>query len=288
MRSIYGMAGIILLVALTGSCDTTQPLLLEEQLFVLKVRAPGAQTNLFDVYDGFEDSDNDGNPDDVDGDGNPDFFLFCLFRTLTPPGPPPGVSNPTSVPFGYTIEISILREGETESELIVTPAAVSDPDVNLTEYDLTATIFGPVLPLSPITIDTPTGTHIFKFINGRILSEAQRDVMASTSNPLAILQPGPYANKGEGLCSIFDPGDPRIDGGATGPYPYEIVLGKGDTVTVSARRAVSAPLGLTIRNPPAPSLSASFTLGGSEVIVRGTKASGSGPGEGFSFSYTSR
>jgi hypothetical protein len=112
--------------------------------------------------------------------------------------------------------------------------------------------------------------------------------MASTSNPLSTLDPATYGTKGKGLCSVFYPGPPGLDRDAGAAYPFPITLHKGDTVTVGARRAVDGPEGLDIQNPPGPSISATFTLDGTGVNVRGTTSSEPGPGEGFTFSYTTR
>ena len=106
MRSICRMAGVAVLSALAFGCDTSQPLQIDEQTFELSFSAPGAQITRFNVYDGFEDSDGDMMADDVDGDGQPDFFLFC--RTASGPA-----ANPSSIPFGYTLQITLLRADST-------------------------------------------------------------------------------------------------------------------------------------------------------------------------------
>ena len=279
MRTISGLACILLLALISLSCDTTQPLLLEQQGFELSLRATGTIVRLMDVYTGFEDNDGDGQPD-----GDP--FLFCLWRfTVNDNGDVViDTRGPTSVPWGYTIEVSVLAAGTTDPQLIVSEQAVLDSDVNLSEYDTTDSIFGPVPGLPPITIDGRT----FKFTNGTIQTEAKQSVMASTTNPLAELDPANYGTKGGGVCSDFYPGSPGIDrlSGAINPFP--ITLKKGDTLIVGARRAVDGPIGLGVQNPPAPGLSSTFTLDGIAVNVRGTKSSDLGPGEGFNFSYTSR
>jgi len=94
--------------------------------------------------------------------------------------------------------------------------------------------------------------------------------------------------KGEGLCSDFYPGSAGIDRLNGAAYPYPITLEKGDTILVGARRGVDGPPGLGVTNPPAPGLAATFNLDGIAVEVRGRLSSDSGPGEAFSFSYTSR
>jgi hypothetical protein len=278
MRTIGTMACVLVLAFISLSCDTTQPLLLEEQAFELSLRAPGTIVRLMDVYDGFEDSDNDGVPDG-------ETFLFCRWRIVIEDGVPViATRGPTSVPWNFTIEITVIPAGATEGELVVSEDAVLESITNLTNYDQTRSIFGPVSPLSPIVI----GNRTFKFTNGRILTEAREEVMASTSNPVSSLDPGTYGTKGEGLCSDFYPGPSGVDRASGTPYPFRIVLKKGDTVTVGARRGLAAPQGLGVQNPPAPGLSSDFTLDGLAVNVRGTTSSELGPGEGFVFSYTTR
>lgn len=282
MRTISRVACVLVLALVILSCDTTQPLMLDQQGFQLNVRATGTIVRLMDVYIGFEDNDGDGQPDG-------DSFLFCLWRSPRHPttgDPLPGIDTrgPTSVPWWYYIEISRLPAGATESELVVSDEAVTDAVSNLTDYDQTGPIFGPVDPLDPITIDGRT----FKFTNGIILTEAREDIMASTSNPVSTLDPAEYGIKGEGLCSDFYPGPPGIDRLAGVAYPFPISLEKGDTILVGARRGEVGPPGLGVQNPPAPALASTFTLDGIAVNVRGTLASRPGPGEAFSFSYTTR
>jgi hypothetical protein len=287
MRTISRVACVLVLALVILSCDTTQPLLLKEQGFELQVRATGTIVRVMDVYTGFEDNDNDGQPDG-------DTFLFCLWR---PPRNDQGVilpgiatRGPTSVPWGYYLEVSRLPAGATDTELVVSEDAVTNPLSNLTEYDQTDSIFGPVPPLDPVTIEDPitNENRTFKFTNGTILTEAREEVMASTDNPLATLDPANYGTKGEGLCSDFYPGPAGIDRLSGATYPYSITLEKGDTILIGARRAVDGPQGLGVTNPPAPGLSATFKLDGVAVSVKGTQSSAQGPGEAFSFSYTTR
>lgn len=278
MRSISRLACVLLLALVSLSCDTTQPLQFGEQGFTVDMRATGTIVRLMNVYTGYEDNDGDGQPDG-------ETFLFCLWRVSTDPNNPGIVTRgPTSVPWGYFIEISRIPAGETEPELIVSQAAVSDETANITEYDQTDSIFGPISPLPPITIDDRT----FKFENPVIRTEAFETVMASTSNPVSTLDPGNYGAKGSGLCSVFYPGPAGIDRPSGAAYPFPVTLDKGDTVIVGARRANDGPQGLGVVNPPAPGLAATFKLDGSAVTVKGTLSSAPGAGSALNFTYTSR
>lgn len=282
MRTISRVSCVLLLVLASLSCDTTQPLQFGQQGFQINVRATGTIVRVMDVYTGFEDNDDNGEPDG-------ETFLFCIWRPQrTDTGQIiPGTIDtrgPTSVPWNYYIEIERLPAGATDSELLVSEAALTEAVSNLTDYDTTESIFGPVPPLAPITIDGRT----FKFENGIIRTEAREDVMASTSNPVSTLDPTNYGQKGDGLCSEFYPGPAGIDRTAGASYPFPVALEKGDTVIVGARRAVDGPPGLGVQNPPTPGLASTFTLDGIAVNVRGTVTSLPGPGESFNFSYTTR
>lgn len=291
MRSMLGVASILLLVLALASCDTTQPLQLDQQTLELQILATGAQTREFVVYDGFEDSNLDGQPDDTDGDGQPDFFLHCLTR-MTNPQPPtlpmPETGNPNSVPWNYTVSITILRAGETVPERITSTGSGEDPLFSVTEYD-SASIFGSVQALPPVAIFDPMTTTLrtFRFQNGRLFSEARREIMAATTSPLVELDPATYGAKGQGRCSTFDPGPSIIDSGTSSAYPRQIILRKGDTVTIEALASPTATPGLTVLNPPQPALAASLKLQGSELLVRGA-TNETTPGGGLRFSYTSR
>jgi hypothetical protein len=272
------MACVFLLALVGLSCDTTQPLQYGEQGFTTDMRATGTIVRLMNVYTGFEDNDGNNQPDG-------ETFLFCLWRMSTDPSKP-GIATrgPTSVPWNYFIEISRIPAGQTDAELIVSEAALTDEFANLTEYDKTDSIFGPVPARPPITI----GGRTFKFVNPVIRTEAFEAVMASTSNPVSTLDQANYGAKGSGLCSLFYPGPAGIDRPTGAAYPFPITLEKGDTVIVGARRANDGPTGLGIANPPAPGLAATFKLAGIAVNVNGTQSSAPGGGEALSFTYTTR
>jgi hypothetical protein len=280
MRTIRRVACVLVLALVIISCDTTQPLLLDQQGFTLDVRATGTIVRVMNVYIGYEDNDDNEIPDGEE-------FLFCLWRMVLNSetgGMDIDTRGPTSVPWGYYIEVSRLPAGGTEPELIVSEEAVTDALSNLSEYDQTDSIFGPVQPLAPITIDDRT----FKFKNGIILTEAREEIMASTDNPVSTLDPASYGAKGSGLCSDFYPGPAGIDRMSGAGNPLPIILKKGDTIIVGARRGVDGPPGLGVQNPPMPALAANFKLDGIAVNVRGTTSTAPGPGQAFSFSYTSR
>jgi len=277
MRGARKLGWLVLLVVLTAACDTTQPLQLDEQTFALNVRGLGGVVPVYNVYDMFEDSNGDGAADDIDGDGDGDFFLWCKSTTST--------ANASSVPFGYTIEITILREGTTEREMVTSTAAMTDTSLNITDYDTQVPNIPGVPPtLAPIT----EGVHTYKFENGRRRSAANITVAAATSNPLSTAVPGTYGI-GNGLCSLVFYGPAVIDAPSGNAYPLTFVLRKGDTVTVKAIRATDAfPNGVPIQLPSNVALVATLNSDGRPVNVSGSFATDPGQGPNASFAFTFR
>jgi len=282
MRSIIALGAGVMAAFLTSSCDTTQPLQLDQQTFELTFSTFGASTVNYNVYDGFEDANGDMLPDDTNGDGSPDFFRHCLTRA--PDSGNTHISNPSSIPWGFTLSISILREGQTVPEVITSSASATDPSLSVATYDTSGAPLGGVPPApAPVTVQGRT----FRFTNGRILSRARREVVAQTTSPLIELAPGTYGSPGSGRCSTFDPGPAVADAATSTTYPRQVVLRKGDTVTIEAFVSPTANPGIPI-NVSSPALSSTFSLAGTPMVVRGTTSEQGGPGSGFRFSYTTR
>ena len=282
MRPMIALVAAATATFFTSSCDTTQPLQLEQQTFELAFTAFGVQTLNYNVYDGFEDSNGDGLADDTNGDGAPDFFRHCLTRD---PNAQQARVNTASVPWGFSVLITILRAGQTEPERITSSAATTDPSFSVTTYDSSNSPLAAVPPApSPVTIQGRT----FRFQNGRILSSARREVVSQTTSPLIELDPGTYGAVGSGRCSAFDPGPSVVDRGTSSTYPRQIVLRKGDTVTIEAFVSPTPTPGIVVFNPlSAPGLAATFTLDGTPMTVRGSIAETS-PGDGLRFAYTTQ
>ena len=280
MRPTIALVALAAAALLTSSCDTTQPLQLEEQTFLLSFAGTDVVgIRNFDVFDAYEDNNGDSQPDDTNGDGTPDIFLHCLTRD---PNRQNAFSNPASVPWGYSVVISILRAGQTVPERITSSAAASDASFSLTDYDPRGPQLGAVdAAPAPVTINNRT----FGFRNGRVLSSVRRDIMAQTTSPLVELAPNTYGAIGSGRCSAFDPGPSVVDRATSADYPRHIVLRKGDTVTIEAFMSPTPTPGIVVPNPPAPGLSATFTLNGTPMVVRGS-TSEAGPGNGLRFAYT--
>lgn len=260
MRTPLRFLGIVLLLALGGGCDTTQPLQIGTQTYQLLITGEPSnappRVPFYNVYYMVED----GVPDQV--------YLFC--------------TNPVdlaveSVPWNFSVTVEILRAGETVMEEFVIS---TDPGNNLTPYDTLVYTEG-IPTQNPITFDTGTQLRTFRFDSPapRRLAAANEEVMAAVTNPLFELDPGNYGI-GMGLCSLGYPGAAGINGL---DQPLTIELDKGDTVVVQARKSATAPPG-TWYLEDEPKLSGDLLLNGQPVQVIGdTQAIGQGTSISFSF-----
>ena len=125
--------GLFVLAALAAaSCDSDQPLQLGEQNGRLEIIAGGAETEDFHTWILTEDSDGDGLPDDIDGDGEADRTLWCEIVKTTSGTISPG--NPISVPWTYSLRVSVIPAGETTAQLLTSEEAQQDT-FNKAPYD---------------------------------------------------------------------------------------------------------------------------------------------------------
>ena len=188
----------------------------------------------------------DGLPDDTDGDGVPNVQPFCVALGTT--------TTASSVPWNYTIEISVIREGQTVPEPLTSGQAAVEFDNNMTPYDESVFAGAPNrAPLFPNII----------FVNPRRVTAAHRDVL-----------------EGAFPCLGGSLGDARID---NSDPPLSAVVNKGDTLVVKARKADFGP-GVPVMSEP--TLSGELTLDGQAVIGNGTLVSEAQPGAGISFWFT--
>ena len=272
MRSAWRLVGLLSLLALVGGCDTTQPLQLTEQPFEFEVRGVTASINSYAVWDMYEDLNGNGQHD-----ADEQLYLFCQDTGVV-------TIAPFSAPFPFTVELSVLRAGETEVELLTSSAALNQAS-NMTIYDDSAPIMGITATKSPITIDDGGVLRTFRFINEnrRLVTGAREEVLAATTNPLHDFAPQTYP-LGNGLCSTSYPGPPRLD---DQPQPRPIVLNKGDTLVVELRRGTAPPPGVVFNQNGQPRIRATLLLDGREVSVRGETVTTAEPGSGIKFSFTS-
>jgi hypothetical protein len=284
----------VLLVALLAACDSTQPLEADQKMAQISFQGASALTRTYNVWDMYEDADGDTLPDDLDGDGVGDLYLFCQDI-----GVGSQALTPASVPWRFSVEVSIIRAGTTVPEVLTQEAALLI-DANLADYD-TAVQFNLTAPKNPITVTDGMATRTFLFDNDasfglgpRRLTAANRDVVLALENPLTTINPVTYG-QGRGLCSNGDPGPAVVDGGSP---PFEVVLGKGDTIIVEARRGESAPEMVYV-NPdtgvttslfsPQPELSGTLVIDGRVAEVNGTvTTAGLTVGSPISYTYTIR
>lgn len=285
MRFARRLGGSLLLVCLAGSCDSTQPLQVEVQTLDIELLAVDGQARLVDAWDFFEDNDMDNQPDNGT-------FLFCQRVTSGTI-----LTTPISVPWNFSVEVSILRAGESVAERLTSTSALS-PTFNKAKYD-TILVRGSTSArpnnVPPATGNPPLWVEIngrfFRFVVRGRLTSVNRDVIASTSNPLTTMSPSTYGYM-SGLCSISDPGPASID---TVPQPYSLEIRKGDTVIVEARKSLFPPAGivdnmlnsLILREP---AITGRMFLDGNRIEVEGSQTSGgqTDPGSGISIRFTAR
>lgn len=276
MRIARRVLACLPLVALVSSCDSSQPTQVGNQTLSFNVRAVNAGTLTFDVWDYIEDNDGDSVADDGVT------YLWCE-QTAS------GLSA-LSVPWTFSVEMTVIRAGQTVAEAVTSTAARSD-FANVAQYDTTTVLRG-LTPLTPPRfagqisggVLTVSGRK-FRFITGsnRRMPSVSLPVMTQSSSPLATVQG--LTTLGQGVCSKGNPGTSRID---SVPLPYTFDVGPGDTIVFKA----------VIANEPAPGtaldqvVTAGLEPSGLSVSVdiegRPLTPVGSTSGNTISFSYTAR
>jgi hypothetical protein len=268
-----------LVIAMPG-CDTEQPQQIGAQVAQVSF-STNAGAFQYDVWERYVDADLDGVPDQFDPQGRPivpPVQVQCL-QVVDRVGIPE-IASANSVPWTHSLEILLLKVGETQPVTVSTIDAL-DEFFNRTPYD---DFRAPVQPRPPCTapeVCTPLGRW----------SGASRIVMESRYEDLARLY---TPQNGIPIAGLFrcpgspGGGDARLDGTIDNPGtpPFSLTLEKGDTIIVRARKALLAQNGLETAS--APRLSGRLTVGGRIVTPAGTSSSTDGPGAGVSFSYTVR
>jgi hypothetical protein len=251
----------VLLLALGGGCDTTQPLQIDVESYQLEIRTL-SQNRLpfYNVYYMVED----GVPDQV--------YLFCIETTVE--------GAPNSIPWNFSATVEILRAGETVPEVIVSSIDLGD---NMTPYDSQVLTEG-IPTQNPITIDDGGVLRTFSFMDPapRRMMVAHEEVQQAETNPLYEFDAVTYG-LGDGLCSTGYPGPASVAGT---PLPLTIEIRKGDTLIVQARKSELQPLGTWYLDGE-PQLVGRLLLNGLPVEVRGeTVSEPNVQGSGISFSFT--
>jgi hypothetical protein len=130
---------------------------------------------------------------------------------------------------------------------------------------------------------------IFKFRDRRILSGANREVLAATTNFINELDPdaAPTDVPAGGVCPGEDYGEPGIQGEG---QPYSVTLGKGDTLLVEARRLLETPDGMVFSTDP--SVNSRLFIDGKPIASPDgsvTTSEGGDPGGGaIDYRYSAR
>lgn len=282
MRNVTRSSAWLLAALVTLGCDSDQPLQVGARNFTLTVSAPSATVPVYDVWDVFEDNNDDQLPDDQPGNG-PDVTLWCELAA--------GTGSPTSIPWHFLADIRVLRAGDLTPERITSNAA-QNFGTNLSLYDqaVLGGNFQARPPLPPGVVPDTSGritvfdnslmiSRSFRFANARRLTIGNRDLILSEGNFLNGIS-GIFG----GVCPSIDLEPAGIDGE---PFPYTVELAKGDTIIVDIRRFPQAPAGLVVETTP--TLSATVQLDGFAVAVQGTTDTSDRDGSGgFGFSFTAQ
>lgn len=291
MRSIGGLVCLSLLVVGLVGCDTEQPLQAGAQEATLTFSSPGVLGGTssqvlirsYVVWRGFEDNNGDSQPDG-------DEFRFC--QTFSSNSAPAHV-DPASVPWSFTIDVSVIRAGTTSPERITSSGSLAfNPALNLTRYDTVVQSSFVICPTgwtnlgsscTRTVMDGGTPRTFRLRTPSQLMSPFNEIVMRATSNPLTTIDPATFG-LGAGLCSAGFPGDAVIDGEAP---PFTLSLESGDTVIIEARQSPTGPSGLNFAGQR-PSLISAFSINGVAPNVTGTVATQPGVSDTLRFTYTVR
>lgn len=270
MRMYVLLAGLACLLAAVAGCDTTQPLQTGEQTLEINFTASNASAYQYDVWDEFLDLDGDGEFDE----GSETMQRTCeLVMVVQVPGNPaaPVSESTSSVPWPYSLEIRLIRAGETEAEVITTTDAL-DSQFNLTPYDDWQAVS------QPIPSNCRNNPDLVCLPLGRVTAANQLVVESTFSQDDIFRCPG---------FPIADP-IPRMDGtvAAPGTPPFSVTVNKGDTVIVNARKHIEGVAGVELVTVNDPTLNGFIFLDGLPVTPQGVTTSTTDNGSGVSFSFT--
>jgi hypothetical protein len=211
-RLSLGRALWLALAAVGGvGCDTDQPLQGDAQDVEVRFLASGATVNRYDVWTFWEDSDDDGERDDLDGDGAADTFMWCQFD---------GLGGALSVPWTYSLQVKILRAGAVEPELVTSAAALSN-GANRAAYDDFANSVGGNDEDNPALSATVIVTH------QRGECSLDTDIRCNPLNPQST------------FCADFDAGTCRELRACSGDVATSCVPGGADSCVAQGKGTCS-------------------------------------------------
>jgi len=286
MRKRIRLVALVCLIVALASCDSDQPQQppgsLAQVRFVTTAAAP-----VFDVWERYVDANQDGVPDQFDSQGfpiDPPIQVQCRQRlNFDGTQVTPVVSSVTSAPWTHSLEILILRAGETQAERLTSSDALGD-EFNLTPYDDSRAPSQSPPPCTAPEVCTSLGTLTAAH---RIVMESGYEDLARTqvltSGAASVTVSGVYRCPGSGLL-----GEPRLGGTSAQPGrpPFTVPLEPGDTIIVRARKGEFPLGGLELASQPV--LAGSLTIDGRPVTPVGTIETSRESGSGLSFSYTYR
>jgi len=257
MRNAWPTYAVVLVAAVLVAvgCDSTQPDRIESRTASVTLNT-AAKVDLYDCFEVWQDTNNpqDGVPDVNTG------FLTC---EPTPPAPFKAIR---SIPWRYSLRISVIRRGTTTEEVVTSDTGLfgssveqgdPNPFVSMTDFDETAT---------PIP-DRPPADDLY-FLNGKTVS---------LGNPTYLAFAG------------IDVGTPNILTQPLTTSPtFDFTVNTGDTIVVRARKQLvaDAPPFLHFDQDPEVTLEAGLAIGGTAVATSGTSSSSTSDGSGFSISFT--
>lgn len=218
MRSTRSLAGaLVLLVGLGVGCDSDTPLQREEQKLAVVFVASGAQLTTFNAWDLIVDNDFDGLPDSTCAG---DTSILCSNRrpVIDCGANGPCISqvflwcednnnitniNPSSMPWNYSLEVSIIRAKSTTREVLIpgiegnvlnnmapyntaTNATIPQDKADLRVLSCAGGVDDGIVCTSDAdcTAGICTKPRRFVFSNPRTVSPADRDVVEADRNPL--------------------------------------------------------------------------------------------------------
>jgi len=264
MRRLAGLAagGVLLLAAV--SCDTTQPADAGPQVFSVGVFS-AAGTGVYDIWDEWFDANDDGVITEVGGvcsvagtacDDNDDCLALetCTFDVFLRYDCTQISSLDVPIPWRYSAEISIIRKGNTQEEIVATSLGTADVYSSLTNYS--QGFFG--VP-GPRTNNPP-----IYYINGRRDAGGGEDYL------------------GNCLGNVLEPQN------VLGQSPrFEVTLNQGDSVVIRVRKQPESEADPDFIPEGLPSLTVSGFLEGRSVSLQGNPDT-SGDGGGTTQSFTLR
>jgi len=149
VKEVSAMRARLLLGWLVGAvlvvgCDTTQPIRQDQQTITLSFRATKANVQEMWLWRVYEDSDENGVPDDSTGDGVPDEYLWC---------DPQASYVSSEMPWSFSAQVDRVHRDTTPA---VTIAREIEANSSFARYDPNTGGLKPA-PLPDLVVSNRTG-----------------------------------------------------------------------------------------------------------------------------------